>query len=270
MLFGAPLDLTESFRTGTATAPDRIRTASDVLETYSPVLRLDLDDHPLVDWGDLDFTDASMSEALEAVGTTVALARTVALPIMLGGEHTASYGAVQTLATLYPSLTIVHVDAHTDLRDRYSDTPFSHATVMRRIGDLVGLGRIAQYGIRSGTRDEFELSRQCLYSGPDIVMSRAVRDRIHTRPVYLTIDIDVLDPASAPGTGCPEPGGCSFADLLAFLYSLRGLNVIGVDVMEVCPAVDVNDITSVAAAKLVREAALLFGSRQAATLVERS
>jgi agmatinase len=178
---------------------------------------------------------------------------------VLGGEHTLTIGAIQGIRRRYPNVMLVHLDAHTDLRDVYDGKALSHATVIRCIADDIGLDHIVQYGIRSGTREEFALARQCLYSGPDLQVSRATRDRIHTRPVYLSIDIDVLDPSCAPGTGCPEPGGVSFADLMGLIYSLRGLNVVGVDVVEVLPSVDVNDITSAAAAKIVRECALAFG-----------
>jgi agmatinase len=177
---------------------------------------------------------------------------------MIGGEHTATVGGVRGALRHHPSLQVIHVDAHADLRDEYDGRRLSHATVMRRVADEVGFERIAQYGIRSGPREEFEIARRCLFSGPTLHIDRAVLDRIHSRPVYLTIDIDVLDPSCAPGTGCPEPGGVTFSELLSFLYDLRNLNVVAVDLMEVLPSVDVNDITSVAAAKLIREAALLF------------
>jgi agmatinase len=259
VILGAPLDLTESFRAGTFTGPERIRVVSDVLETYSPVLQSDLDDLPLADWGDVDLDGSTMEDALESIAAAVEVVSRVALPIVLGGEHTLTVGAIRGMLRSHPELMVVHLDAHTDLRESYDDKALSHATVMRRIADDIGLDHIAQYGIRSGTREEFALARQCLYSGPEMQLNRATRDRIHTRPVYLSIDIDVLDPSCAPGTGCPEAGGVSFADLMALIYSMRGLNVVGVDVVEVLPAADVNDITSAAAAKIVRECALAFG-----------
>ena len=167
-------------------------------------------------------------------------------------------GAVRGALRHYSNLILIHVDAHLDLRDEYEGLRVSHATVIRRVADEIGLGRIAQCGIRSGTREEFELARHCLASGPGLHLDRAVRDRIRSRPVYLTIDIDVLDPSVAPGTGCPEPGGATFPELLSFIHSLRELRVIAVDITEVLPSVDVNDVTSVAAAKIIREAALAF------------
>jgi agmatinase len=259
MLLGAPLDRTESYRSGTAAAPGRIRLVSDVLETYSPQWDADLTELPLADWGDLRLEGLTMEEALDAIAAVVDQAMDLGLLIMLGGEHTATIGAIRAAHRRYPDLVVIQVDAHADFRDEYDGARLSHATVMRRIADQVGLERIAQCGIRSGTREEFQLVRSCLSSGPDLRLNARAWAEIKRAPIYLTIDIDALDPSGAPGTGCPEPGGPSFADLLGFIASLARCNVVGVDVMEVLPAVDSNDITSIAAAKLVREMALAFG-----------
>jgi agmatinase len=212
----------------------------------------------LADWGDVQ-CGANVDGSLDAIADVIEQACGQGLPLLIGGEHTASVGAVRGALRCHPDLQVIQVDAHADLRDEYEGLRTSHATVMRRIADAVGLDHICQYGIRSGIKEEFELAQGCLYSGAELALTRQVRDQIHRRPVYLTIDIDVLDPSCAPGTGCPEPGGPTFRELLSFVYSLQGLQVIGVDVMEVLPAADVNDITSIAAAKLIREAALLFG-----------
>lgn len=257
VVLGAPLDATETFRSGTRDGPDRVRAVSDLLETYSPRLQRDLADLPLADWGDVGC--ASVDAALDEVATAVERAiHMQTLPLLIGGEHTATVGAVRGALRRHSDLHVVQVDAHADLRDEYDGLRLSHATVMRRIADHVGLQRVVQCGIRSGTRQEFELARQCLYSGPELGLPSQTLEYLRGRPVYLTIDIDVLDPASAPGTGCPEPGGPTFAELWSFVCSLRDLRVVGFDVMEVLPAADINDITSVAAAKLIRDAALLF------------
>jgi agmatinase len=258
-LIGAPLDLTESFRAGTAAGPGRIREISDVLETYSPRLDADLSAVRFADWGDLPLGSVDMQAALTQIAELYRTLSVGTLPIMMGGEHTVTVGAIRGLRERYPDVVVLQLDAHTDLRDVYDEAPFSHATVMRRIADEIGLDRIAQFGLRSGTREEFELARHCLWSGSGLELTRPTRDRIHTRPVYVTIDIDVLDPSCAPGTGCPEPGGATFNEVANFLYSLRGFHVVGLDVVEVLPAADVNDVTSAAAAKLIREAVLLFG-----------
>ncbi len=263
ILLGAPLDRTESFKSGTAEAPRRIRQVSDVIETYSPLWDADLAELPFADWGDVRLDGLSMPESLDAITAAAGRAMDVGLPILLGGEHTATIGAVRAAHQRYGELIVVQVDAHADLRTEYDGAALSHATVMRRIADELGIDRIVQCGIRSGTREEFQLARSCLSSGPSLELSEAVLTRLREAPVYLTIDIDVLDPASAPGTGCPEPGGASFHELMALLRALEGCNVVGCDVMEVLPAADCNDISSVAAAKLVREMALEFGPRRA-------
>jgi agmatinase len=258
IVLGAPLDVTETFRTGTRDGPQRVRAVSEVLETYSPQLDRDLGDLRLADWGDIDCSGADLEAALRRIADAIERAAAIGFPLLVGGEHTATIGAVRGILRLYPDLQVIQLDAHADLRDDYDGLRISHATVMRRVADQVGLERICQFGIRSGTREELELARRCLHSGPALSLPDEARHRIGARPIYLTIDVDVLDPSSAPGTGCPEPGGPTFAELWAFITSLRGLNVVAMDVMEVLPAADVNDITSIAAAKLVRDGALLF------------
>lgn len=258
VILGAPLDLTETFRSGTAAAPQRIRLVSDCLETYSPTLGRDLQDITLSDWGDLDLTNRPMAEALDIIAAAARSAAAQALPIVLGGEHTVTLGVVRGLLPRYPELAVVQVDAHLDLADEYDRKRMSHATVMRRLCDLVGLSGVVQVGVRSGTRDEFEFAADCLYSSSGLSLPAVVIEQLRSRPVYLSVDIDVLDPAFAPGTGCPEPGGHSFRDLSSFLAELASLTVVGVDIVEVLPSTDVGDITSVAAAKLVRELALMF------------
>jgi agmatinase len=262
ILLGAALDRTESFRSGTGEGPDRIREVSDVLETYSPRLRRDLSAVRFADAGNVAVDGLSMEAALDAIASAMAEASKGALPILLGGEHTISAGAIRGVLRQYPDLMIVHADAHTDLRDTYEGQKLSHATVLRRVADDIGLARIAQLGIRSGTREEFELAEGCLQSGPQMVLTAETLRALEGRPIYLTIDIDVLDPSCAPGTGCPEAGGATFNELIELIYVLQSFNIVAVDIMEVLPAADVNDITSAAAAKLVRECALAYGARE--------
>lgn len=262
IIMGAPLDLTETFRSGTALAPPRIRQVSDCLETYSPWQGRDLEDIALSDWGDLALEDRTLAEALALIEREVRRAAGQGLPIILGGEHTLSLAAVRGLRYRYPEVTVVQVDAHLDLIEEYQGMKISHATVMRRLADLLGWSALVQVGVRSGTRAEFRAANACLYSSSALALPPHVLERLRSRPVYLSIDIDVLDPAFAPGTGCPEPGGPTFNDLLSFLATLQSLAVVGVDVVEVLPAHDVADITSLAAAKLVREVALLFTGRR--------
>lgn len=258
VVFGAPLDLTESFRIGTRLAPQRIRQVSDVLETYSPGLDRDLEDLRLADAGDLDLEGKSLSEALGAIEQTVARLRAVGLPIMLGGEHTVSLPAFNAMKRVYPDAMLLQLDAHLDLREAYEGQAQGHATWLYHAGQRWGFDHIVQLGVRSGTRDEYQLASTCLWSSRSLELPAHIRARLQTRPLYVTIDIDVLDPSCAPGTGCPEPGGPRYDELESLLHSLAGMHVIGVDVTEVLPEADHGNITSVAAAKLVRDAALLF------------
>lgn len=266
VLVGAPLDVTVSYRPGTRFGPARIRDVSDGLEDYSPVLDRDLTQVPFFDAGDVDLPIGDPQASLTAIEAAVAhIAGRGRLPIVLGGEHLLSLAAVRAMHRQWPDLVVLQFDAHADLRDDYLGVRHSHATVMRRIGELVGFDRLYQLGIRSGTRDEFAFGRAQTHFYPLQLLEALdhVLPQLAGRPVYLTIDIDVVDPGSAPGTGTPEPGGVTPSELLAALYRLRELHVVGMDVVEVCPPQDAGDVTAVLAAKLVREAILSFGSGRA-------
>lgn len=236
-----------------------MRAVSEVLETYSPTLGRDLSELPLADWGDIPWEESEVPRVLDLLAEATAQANQIGLPVVIGGEHTVTIGAVRGIRCRHTELFVIQLDAHLDLRDTYEGRRLCHATVMRRVADQVGLDHIVQCGVRSGTAEEFQTAKKCLHSSQELDLPKGIRRAIGSHPAYVTIDIDVLDPSCAPGTGCPEPGGPSFSDLLSFMYSLRGMRVVGADVTEVLPAADINDITSIAAAKLVREIALLFG-----------
>jgi agmatinase len=253
-LLGVPYDATASFRRGSRFGPDAIRRASDSIETYSPTLHRDLADASLVDGGDLDL------ERLEPDAMVQAIRRQIppGVPFFLGGEHTITLGAVRGITPRFPEVVVLQWDAHTDLRDVYDDRRTAHATVMRRILD--GGVPLVQLGIRGGTRDEFTLARErCLHSSRSVAVPPALLERLRTVPLYLSVDIDVLDPAVAPGTGNPEPDGASYAELFAALRDLAGCQIVGMDVVEVAPALDPSGRTAVVAASLIREMVLLFG-----------
>jgi agmatinase len=260
-LFGAPLDLTESFRSGAHNGPSAIRAISDVLETYSPVLDRDLADLDVLDLGDVQLEGLAMPEALDAVATGMAYASQHAkLAIMLGGEHTASLGGFRGIKRVHPDAVILQMDAHLDMRPDYDGEALTHATWLHHVGLEFDFGVIHQFGLRSGDRAEWALARaRTAWSTTELTLPTDVREQIGSQPVYLSLDIDVLDPAHAPGTGCPEPGGVTFRELADFLVSLDDLRVVALDVMEVSPSVDAANITAAAAAKLIREAILLWG-----------
>jgi agmatinase len=266
VVVGAPLDLTESFRAGAAGGPATVRAVSDALEGYSPVLDRDLvEDGCLLDLGDLALDGLPMDAALAAIAEGMRHAASMAgLAVMLGGEHTASLGGFRGIKRVYPQARLLQVDAHLDMRADYAGERYTHATWLHRAGEEFGFELIHQVGLRSGERAEWRFARErTAYSSTDLALPPDVRRGLAGKPLYVSIDIDVLDPAHAPGTGCPEPGGVTFRELAALLYSLEGLHVVGLDVMEVSPSTDPAAITALAAAKLVREAILLFGRNAA-------
>jgi agmatinase len=257
-VLGAGLDLTESCRAGTRAAPDRIRAASDTIETYSPILDRDLEDLDLADWGDVSLAGLAMSEALDRIEERFAEVLASGFGLLLGGEHTVALAGFRAARRAHPGAALVQLDAPLDARLEFEGARICHATWANCAGEQFGWDSIVQLGIRSGTRDEFRRTRRdCLYSGLDLRLPDAARQRLGARPVYLSVDVDVLDPGAAPGTGCPEPGGVSFRELLECLYALGDLNVVGADVCEVLPDTDPAGITATAAAKIVRELLLL-------------
>jgi len=252
IIVGAPYDATSSFRRGSRHAPAAIRRASQSIETYSPVLRRDLEEAGLADGGDLDLERLAPEEAVDRVAERVAGAGE-ALPLVIGGEHTVTLGAVRTLVARYPDLAVLQVDAHTDLRDSYEGRRVCHATVMRRILDLLRPDAVAAVGLRAGTAEEFRLAESLCWSSRGPVIPAGVWSWLARRHVYITIDIDAIDPAYAPGTGNPEPEGITPGDLLSLVRRLGTLPVVGGDLVEVSPPYDPSGRTAVLAAVLIRE-----------------
>jgi agmatinase len=258
------MDQTVSFRSGARNGPRQIRSVSEVLEEYSPRLDRDLADLKFYDTGDVLVVPGMVEENLERIaGTTGKILGDGKLPFMLGGEHLVTLPAVKSVAGYHPGLAVIHFDAHADLRDRYMGMSLSHATVMRRVTEIVGPDNLFQFGIRSGTREEFAFARSSVnfHSSVDAALVAGAAERLKGKPVYVSLDIDVLDPAYAPGTGTPEPGGCTPGQLFEALEALSGLQVVGFDLVEVCPAYDQSDRTAILAAKLVREALLIFAGK---------
>ncbi|HEX4841180.1 MAG TPA: agmatinase [bacterium] len=253
---GVPYDATSTFRSGSRHAPAAIRWASQSIETYSPILGRDLADVAYADLGDVDVAGLRPDQMVDAVRTFVGQMPPSSLPLLLGGEHTIALGAVQALHRTHPDLAVVQIDAHTDLREEYEGQRLSHATVTRRILDVLAPQSLVQLGIRAGTREEFELAGQLRHSAARIDLPGPVWAWLEKRPAYLSIDIDAVDPADAPGTGNPEPAGIPARDLLAFVRRLGLLRVVGLDVVEVSPPYDPSGRTAVLAATIVREAIL--------------
>jgi agmatinase len=259
VIFGAPYDGTTTFRPGTRFAPSIMRMDSIGIETYSPYFDDDITDYSINDYGDLDLPFGSPTRALEMISeTSQHIFDSCKMPLMIGGEHLVSLPVIKQAAIKYPNLHILHFDAHTDLREDYLGEALSHSSVIRRAWDILGDNRIWQYGIRSGTREEFYWSKEghtnmCLHNFDSL--NNAI-NTIGTLPVYLTIDLDVLDPSIFPGTGTPEAGGVSFLELVSALKAVSKLNIIGADIVELSPHYDQSGSSTAVACKILRELVL--------------
>jgi agmatinase len=258
VIIGAPYDATATHRRGAAAAPAAIRWASDSIETYSPAQERDLDDVTLADAGDLDLTGLTPEAMVVRVREAVAAAR--GLPLVVGGEHTVTVGAVSALAERYPDLAVVVLDAHPDLRDEFEGQRHSHATATRRIADRIGIERIAVLGVRSGTREEWRAASSLALCSRTGAIPLEAWKALAERPLYLSVDIDGFDPSLAPGTGNPEPLGLTVDDFVAVLRVLHASRVVGCDLVEVSPPFDPSGQTSILAAWLMREMLLAFTS----------
>ena len=256
VLFGAPFDSTTSFRPGTRFGPGAIRHESFGLESYSPYQDKDLLDASVLDSGDLELCLGDSVKALAQIEERAAqILDGGKRPFLLGGEHLVTLGALRAVQARYPEVHILHFDAHADLRQDYLGAPLSHACVLRRCWELVGDGRIFQFGIRSGDREEFRWGAEHVTTHRfDLEGLEEVLDKLAGKPVYFTLDLDVLDPSVFPGTGTPEPGGVSFDTLRrAVTLVCERLNIVGCDVNELSPAYDPTGASTAVAGKIVRE-----------------
>ena len=260
-LFGVPYDGTTSFRPGTRFGPAAIREVSQGLETYCPQLEMDLEDLAFADLGAVDIPFGAPEPVVEAVQQATGTVLDLGLkPLMLGGEHSISSGAVAAVAEQHPDLVLVQLDAHADLREEWLGARHSHACAMRRCLEVLPSGDLLQLAIRSGTRSEFH---ELHSSGRRMDDVQALRDAMAPwtgRPIYLTVDLDWFDPAVLPGTGTPEPGGFLWRDFAAVVDVLRGHRVVAADVVELAPQLDSSGVSSVLAAKVTRSLMLLMGA----------
>lgn len=257
VLYGAPFDSTTSFRPGARFGPSAIRHESFGLETYSPYQDKDLMDIRVFDSGDLELCFGSSELALSDIeNRTKEILKAAKLPVLLGGEHLVTLAAVRAVFHEYPDLHIIHFDAHADLRDDYLGAKLSHACVLRRCHELLGDNRIHQFCIRSGEREEFQFAAQhtdfhpFTFDGLKETVQELKEKKI---PVYFTIDLDCLDPSAFPGTGTPEAGGVSFLELLDAIRTVAQANIVGADLNELAPMLDVSGVSTATACKVLRE-----------------
>ena len=260
VILGCPFDGTASFRPGARFGPSAIRRASLGIETYSPYLQKDLIEVPVHDWGDLELPLGDKKESFRWIRK--ALQKILAskkFPILLGGDHLVTLPIIEEVFRVCPDLHLVHIDAHTDMREDYLSETLSHSTVMKKVLDVLGQGRLFQLGIRSGTEEEFQRAKKAksIVSLKEPSLKSLVR-RLKGNPVYLSLDLDVIDPGYLPGVGTPEPGGLTFGEFLSLLKSLQSLNVIGFDIVELTPDYDPTQISSITASVILREMILTF------------
>ena len=263
VIYGMPMDWTVSFRPGSRFGPARIREVSIGLEEYSPYLDRLLEEITYFDAGDIPLPFGNVEGSLEAIRSFVSkVLADGKFPLGLGGEHLVTWPVIQAVYEKYPDLVIFHFDAHTDLRDHYEGYPYSHSTPIKKACHLIGGKNVYSFGIRSGMKEEFEWAKENmhLYKYDVLEPVKQVLPSIGSRPIYLTIDIDVLDPAHAPGTGTTEAGGITSRELLDTIHFManNGANVIGCDLVEVAPVYDHSEMTQIVASKIVRELLLGF------------
>lgn len=257
VLFGAPFDSTTSFRPGARFGSSAIRHESFGIETYSPYQDKDLTDLKVFDCGDLELCFGSPEDALKDIEEQARkIVNDGKLPIMLGGEHLVTFAAVKAVFEKYPKMHIIHFDAHADLRDDYLGAKLSHACVIRRCYELVGDGRIHQFCIRSGDREEFRFAdnhtdmHKFDFDGLTELVTELKSDNL---PVYFTIDLDCLDPSVFCGTGTPEAGGVNFKELLNAILEVSKTNIVGADLNELAPMLDISGASTAVACKVLRE-----------------
>ncbi|MBQ5318655.1 MAG: agmatinase [Oscillospiraceae bacterium] len=260
VIFGAPFDSTTSYRPGTRFGSKAIRSESFGIETYSPYQDKDLLDYSIFDAGDPELCIGNVDTALAQIEElTSEILADGKRPFMLGGEHSVTLGAVTAVYNKYKDLYIIQFDAHADLRDDYLGVKKSHACVMRRCHEMVGDGHIYQFGIRSGERKEFKFAAEHTKMNKFNLdgIEKAVEE-LKGKNVYLTIDMDVMDPSIFPGTGTPEAGGVQFMELLEAVLKLKGLNIVGADINELSPQYDPSGVSTAVACKLLRELLLML------------
>ena len=260
VILGCPFDGTASFRPGARFGPSAIRKASWGIETFSPYLVRDLMSLSVHDMGDLELPLGDKKISFRFIRDALRkILSDKKIPVILGGDHLVTLPVVEEMLRVYPQLHLVHLDAHTDLREDYLGETLSHSTVIRRVLGSLKKGRLFQLGVRSGTEDEFRLAKKARtivsLRQPSV---RSMVKRLKNVPVYLSLDLDVIDPSLLPGVGTPEPGGLTFREFIALLKELLPLHVVGFDLVELTPDYDPSQVSSVTASVILREMILAF------------
>ncbi len=255
VMLGMPMDSTVSNRPGSRFAPQSIRLESIGIETYSPTFEKDMEDTLFYDAGDLDLPFGNPKRQLDIIKENVDFIYKKGKKVLgIGGEHLVTYGEIEAVCDKFENLAVIQFDAHTDLRDEYLGESLTHSGVMKKIADIIGFENIAQIGIRSGEKREFDMMKKynTLLKKPEEL------NRFKDKNIFLTIDLDVLDSSLMRGTGTPEAGGFTYNELLLWLYELRNFNIIGADIVELAPDIDPGKVSTAAACTLIREVLMLL------------
>lgn len=262
-LFGVCWDGTSSYKAGSRFAGFAVREASFGMEEFSFFQQESLQDIAYADLGDLLLPPGQKERVLEDIASAVTEIRGRGLfPIAFGGEHLVALPLILAAFRDHPDLALVHFDAHADLRADLWGDPLTHATVIGRAADALGWGNLHQFGIRSGSREEWEMARAHRTLHPFTVEAiQTTLQALGDRPIYVTLDMDVLDPSLYPGTGTPEPGGIDYATLLAGLKCFKGRRLVGMDCLELAPHYDPSGVSAMAMAKTLREMIILAHGR---------
>jgi len=265
VVFGIPFEGTVNLRQGADRGPRDVRLASDSIETYSPALQRDLEDLAMADLGDCELGPGRPREQLARARQEVqGFWRPGLLPVMLGGDHTATLPVIEVLAAAVPDLRVLQLDAHPDLREEFLGERYNYASAMARVMDVVAPERVWQVGMRTGAREEYQREAPHLYPAyaqHPVDAVRAILPALRDHPLYVTIDVDVLDPSEAPGTGSPEPCGLRAAELVEIVRLLEPCRIVGTDLVEVAHAWDPSGRTGITAAWILREAILTWWGR---------
>ena len=264
-VFGIPFEGSVNLRHGADRGPTDLRLASDSIETYSPALRRDLEDLAMADLGDCELGSGTPREQLARAREEIRqFWRPGIRPVMLGGDHMATLPVIEVLAPAIPELRVLQLDAHPDLREEFLGERYNYASAMARVMDVVAPERVWQVGMRTGAREEYDGKAPHVFPAHAVHPVEAVRaivPELRGHPLYVTIDVDVLDPADAPGTGSPEPCGLRAAELVEIVRMLEPCSIVGTDLVEVAHAWDPSARTGITASWILREAILTWWGR---------
>ena len=262
-IVGIPFDGTASYKSGARFAPDAIRRASQGIESYSPYLNADLTDIKAYDYGNMEISFSSPEKTIEEINEFYSVVIKKRKKICtFGGEHSITYPIVKAMLKEYPDLKLIHLDAHADMRNEYGGNKYSHASVIKRILEIIDKNNYYGYGIRSGLKNSFRILNSLKHFHPFRSLNKLDEIKFpiaKSEPVYITLDMDILDPSYFPGTGAPEPAGLTTRELLNFILKLDGLNIVGFDIVELCPSCDPSGISETTASFFARELLLIMG-----------